>query len=285
MLLLHAARSGPRPTHQECRVYGGLQGWGCRYQTHQRLTPLDLSKSFVYQEKDFAEIINELTELLSLTVSFALMLVMEDRPSGVQYEMLCNALRSELEKARKRKVTKGQQKRANLGLTRVSKGFALSAMPYNVDTLIDLFQTNHGTPGTTSPCHCERSGVARLSDPEEQRASRRRAKGNRAGSGHPPVRARPGSVKPSLLGYDMLGAVVKWGFMASDADADRRSILAPSSRRQEAITMDQAFTSGLARRSLLTGLAAASAIRRPSPPMPPRLTHPTPSAAMPRCIG
>lgn len=73
------------------------------------LAPLDLSKSFVYQEKDFAEIIDELTKVHYLTASFALMLVMEDQPDGVQYQMLCNALRTDLEKARKRKVTKGQQ--------------------------------------------------------------------------------------------------------------------------------------------------------------------------------
>jgi carbonic anhydrase len=49
--------------------------------------------------------------------------------------------------------------------------------------------------------------------------------------------------------------------MAS-VNAVRRSILAPGSKRQEAVTICQACSSGLVRRSLLTGLAAASAIPR-----------------------
>ncbi len=49
--------------------------------------------------------------------------------------------------------------------------------------------------------------------------------------------------------------------MASD-NAVRRSVLAPGSRQQEALTTAQACSSRLARRSLLTGLAAASAIPR-----------------------
>ena len=44
--------------------------------------------------------------------------------------------------------------------------------------------------------------------------------------------------------------------------------------------MDEALVSARARRSLLTGLAAASATRRASPPTAPRLTYRTPSAAI-----
>ena len=69
------------------------------------LPPLDLSEAFVYRQQEFTEILAEIDEVRSLTVSFALMLVIDEPPNGVQYQMLTNApqIRMELEKARQRR--------------------------------------------------------------------------------------------------------------------------------------------------------------------------------------
>jgi hypothetical protein len=69
------------------------------------LPPLDLSEAFVYRQQEFTEILAEIDEVRSLTVSFALMLVIDEPPNGVQYQMLTNApqIRIELEKARQRR--------------------------------------------------------------------------------------------------------------------------------------------------------------------------------------
>jgi hypothetical protein len=69
------------------------------------LPPLDLSEAFVYRQQEFTEILAEIDEVRSLTVSFVFMLVIDEPPNGVQYQMLTNApqIRIEFEKARQRR--------------------------------------------------------------------------------------------------------------------------------------------------------------------------------------
>jgi hypothetical protein len=69
------------------------------------LPGLDLTKAYAYRDEHFMDIIDEITEVWSNAISFAYMLIAEDQPNGVQYQMLCNApqIRTELEKAKRSK--------------------------------------------------------------------------------------------------------------------------------------------------------------------------------------
>jgi hypothetical protein len=67
------------------------------------LPGLDLSEAFVYGEQEFREIIDDLTDVWSLTNSFAFLIISGATPNDVQFQMLSVSprIQTELEKARK----------------------------------------------------------------------------------------------------------------------------------------------------------------------------------------